>query len=141
MADIPDNIEINFTAIYLKKSSLLEVLKKTALKLSEHYDCNIKIEVNVCKLIQEVKHVHVDKSLSEYILQLTTATRHHKKLYVGASPRASLHVFRFSQAFAFMEGRDYCTPDDIQKSLCKCLPHRLLLKDQIPHAGISSTIC
>jgi len=86
-----------------------------------------------------VRGVRIDPSLSEYILWLVTATRSHDRLLVGASPRASLHIARFSQSLALMHGRNYCIPDDIQKAFLQCLPHRLILKDYIPLVGNSVT--
>jgi MoxR-like ATPase len=86
-----------------------------------------------------VRSVQIDGSLSEYILRLVAATRSHSRLLVGASPRASLHISRFGQSLAFLQGRDYCVPDDVQQAFLRCLPHRLILKDHVPHVGNTAT--
>jgi MoxR-like ATPase len=85
-----------------------------------------------------VRRTRVDSSLAAYLLSLITETRKHPDLTVGASPRATLQVRRFAQARAFMQDRDFCTPDDIQDAFLRCLPHRILLRKHVPGAGNSA---
>ena len=70
--------------------------------------------------------IHVDETLRRYIVALTQATRNHAELALGASPRASIALFKASQAFAAMSGRDHVLPDDIQRLVPLVLTHRLL---------------
>ena len=86
----------------------------------------------------EVRRTHVQALLSGYLLGLIGQTRCHPDLAVGASPRASLQVLRFAQARAFMQDRDFCTPDDVQDAFLRCLPHRILLRKHLPGAGNSA---
>jgi MoxR-like ATPase len=76
----------------------------------------------------DVRQVRVDDSLSEYMLDLTDATRNHPDLYLGASPRASLSLYRAAQASAWLQGRDYVVPDDVKRLVRPVLGHRLLAK-------------
>jgi MoxR-like ATPase len=80
-----------------------------------------------------VWEVHIDDSLQDYIVRLVRATRQHPGLALGASPRASLALFKSSQALAALHGRDYVIPDDVQYLVPATLTHRLILR---PEAGL-----
>jgi len=77
-------------------------------------------------LQQEVWDVHVDDTLQDYIIQLVQATRQSTELTLGASPRASLALYKAGQALAAVRGRDYVIPDDIQVLSPSILTHRLI---------------
>lgn len=74
-----------------------------------------------------VKQVRVDPLIKEYILSLVDATRKHADVYLGASPRGSLALYKCSQARAAMQGRDYVIPDDIKALAESALAHRLII--------------
>ena len=81
-----------------------------------------------CPELQEtVKKIYVDDLVKQYIVALVEATRHHPSIYLGASPRGSLALFRTSQARALMQGRDYVLPDDVKALAGPALAHRTLL--------------
>ncbi|HOQ76116.1 MAG TPA: MoxR family ATPase [Thermoclostridium sp.] len=82
------------------------------------------------ELQQQVRQVRVDQSLAGYIVDLTTATRRHEHVMLGCSPRASLSLFRASQAAALYDGRDYVLPEDIRDLAVPVLSHRLVLKQE-----------
>ena len=77
-----------------------------------------------------IKEVYVDQAVAEYIVRLVTATREHTDVYLGASPRGSLNLYRSTQAYAAMEGRDYVIPDDVKALAVAILAHRLIVKSQ-----------
>jgi MoxR-like ATPase len=77
-----------------------------------------------------IKEVYVDQAVAEYIVRLVTATREHPDVYLGASPRGSLNLYRASQAFAALGGRDYVIPDDVKQLAVAILAHRLIVKSQ-----------
>ena len=81
-------------------------------------------------LSRQVAGVHVDSSLENYALKLVKATRENEDLLLGASPRGSLGLYKTSQAWAALKGRDYVIPDDIKKLAPMVLAHRLLLKPE-----------
>jgi len=81
-------------------------------------------------LQQAVWGVHVDDTLREYIVRLATATRQHPDLALGASPRATLALFRAAQAYAALAGRDYAIPDDVKRLARPVWRHRLLLRPE-----------
>jgi MoxR-like ATPase len=75
-----------------------------------------------------VREIYVDPAISEYIVRLTNATRNHPDVYLGASPRGSLALYRAGQAYAALNGRDYVIPDDIKALAVPALAHRLIIK-------------
>ncbi len=77
-----------------------------------------------------VKEVYVDQAVAEYIVRLSTATREHPDVYLGASPRGSINLYRASQALAALDGRDYVIPDDVKQLAVAVLAHRLIVKSQ-----------
>jgi MoxR-like ATPase len=74
-----------------------------------------------------VRHATVTPELKRYLLELVTATRRHEDVYVGASPRGSLALFRSSQARAAVFGRGYVIPDDVKALAVPALAHRLIV--------------
>jgi MoxR-like ATPase len=77
-----------------------------------------------------LKEIYVDQSVAEYIVRLVTATREHADIYLGASPRGSINLYRSSQALAALDGRDYVIPDDVKQLGVAVLAHRLIVKSQ-----------
>jgi MoxR-like ATPase len=75
-----------------------------------------------------VREVYVDPSVADYIVRLVNATRTHPDVYLGASPRGSLALYRTGQALAALAGRDYVIPDDIKALAESALAHRLIIK-------------
>jgi len=77
-----------------------------------------------------IKSVFVDPKVRQYILQIVHQTRAHDDLALGASPRASLGLFRSSQAMAAIRGREYVQPDDVKRVVAPVMAHRLILKPE-----------
>jgi MoxR-like ATPase len=73
-----------------------------------------------------VRQVRVDESMADYLLDLVEATRTHPDVYLGASTRAALALYRATQAMALIEGRDYVIPDDGKLLAVPVLAHRIL---------------
>lgn len=74
-----------------------------------------------------VKRVHLADEIKRYIVDLVASTRDHPELYLGASPRGSLALFRSAQAKAALAGRDYVLPDDVKDLAVPALAHRLIV--------------
>jgi MoxR-like ATPase len=74
-----------------------------------------------------VKEVYVDTLIKEYILALIEATRKHPDVYLGASPRGSLALYKTAQVRAAIHARDYVIPDDIKALAEPALAHRLII--------------
>lgn len=76
---------------------------------------------------EQVKHMHVDPLIKEYIVSLVNATRDYPDVYLGASPRGSLGLYKTGQALAAVQGRDYVVPDDVKTLAEAVLAHRLIV--------------
>jgi MoxR-like ATPase len=83
---------------------------------------------DLLELQAAVRKVYVDPSVADYIVRLVNATRTHPDVYLGASPRGSLALYRTGQALAALAGRDYVIPDDIKALAESALAHRLIIK-------------
>ena len=81
----------------------------------------------ILQLQKAVREIYVDPLIKQYIVQLSTATREHEAVYLGASPRGSLALFRTAQAKALLEGRDFVTPDDVKELALFTLAHRVIV--------------
>jgi MoxR-like ATPase len=75
-----------------------------------------------------VREIYVDSSVSDYIVRLVNNTRNHPDVYLGASPRGSIALYRAGQALAGLLGRDYVIPDDVKALAEPALAHRLIIK-------------
>jgi MoxR-like ATPase len=80
----------------------------------------------ILALQQRVETIHADPAIVDYLTQIVRATRVDPRLRMGASPRASVGLFRIARAHALMNGRDYVSPDDVQIMVVPSLAHRLL---------------
>ena len=76
---------------------------------------------------ERIKDVYIDGLVKEYIVGLVKATRKHPDVYLGASPRGSLALYKTGQARAAILGRDYVIPDDIKALALETLAHRLII--------------
>jgi MoxR-like ATPase len=77
-----------------------------------------------------VREIHLDDKIRTYILQIVHASREHEDVLLGGSPRASIALFRTSQALAAIGGRDFVLPDDVKRMAQPVLAHRLILKPE-----------
>ncbi|MCS7061056.1 MAG: MoxR family ATPase [Anaerolineae bacterium] len=93
---------------------------------------------HLLELQRLVWEVHVDESLQDYIVRLVTATRQSPDLALGASPRASLALFKTAQALAAVRGRDHVIPDDVKYLAPFTLTHRLIVKPESELRGRSA---
>lgn len=85
---------------------------------------------DIINIQNEVKKVFIHENLESYIISLVSATRNHPSVRLGASPRASLALYRTAQATAYIDGRDYVVPDDIQKMMIPVMAHRIILSQE-----------
>jgi MoxR-like ATPase len=75
-----------------------------------------------------VKQIHVSAAIEKYIVLLVRETRHNESVYLGASPRGSIGLYKAGQALASIQGRDFVLPDDIKKVAEPVLSHRMVIK-------------
>jgi MoxR-like ATPase len=75
-----------------------------------------------------IREIYVDSTVSDYIVRLVNGTRNHADVYLGASPRGSIALYRAGQALAGLLGRDYVIPDDVKALAESALAHRMIVK-------------
>jgi len=85
---------------------------------------------DVLECQQAIREVYVDEKVRHYILEIVRITREHLDVALGASPRASLALFRTSQALAAVRGHNFVMPDDVKRMAAPVLTHRLILKPE-----------
>ena len=97
---------------------------------------------DIVTCIDTVKDIHIDPAIYKYIVEIVSATRNHPFVSLGASPRASLALMRAAQSCAFMDGRDYITPEDIAQMAIYVLPHRIHLTQEarVKHITVENVI-
>ena len=93
---------------------------------------------DVTGLQDAAKNVYVDSAVREYIVTLIDATRNHEDVSLGASPRASLGMFRAARGLAIMRDRDYVIPDDVKELAHAVLAHRLILSPSARMRGLQT---
>ena len=85
-------------------------------------------EIRACQTA--IRDIYVDARLRDYIVQVVHATREHDDVALGASPRASIALYRAGQAVAGIRGHEFVSPDDIKRIAESVLSHRLILKPE-----------
>jgi MoxR-like ATPase len=90
------------------------------------------------ELRRQVRNIHVEGKLINFITQIVANTRNHKSIYLGASPRASIGILNGSKALASMRGRDFVTPEDIIYVSPAVLRHRIVLTPEKEMEGAST---
>ncbi len=122
---------------YPTKEEEVEVLRRAENSLPiEQINAVLTID-QLIELQRQVKEVHVEDNIKEYIVSIAQNTRHHEKVYLGVSPRASIALMRASQAYAFMQGRSYVIPDDVQYLAKFVFGHRIILKPEARYEGVT----
>ncbi|RTE07984.1 AAA family ATPase [Paenibacillus whitsoniae] len=93
------------------------------------------VQDELVQLQKEASMIHVDNTLKDYIVRLALATRDHADVVVGASPRASYALMRAAQTSAYVKGRTFVVPDDIQDLIVPVWSHRLMLTSEALMTG------
>jgi len=95
----------------------------------------------LCKLQEEISKVTIHEDLVKYAADMVQSTRRYEDILVGASPRALIHLLKVAQAAAFLDDRDYVTPDDIKENAVSVLAHRLILSANALKQGKTKQSC
>jgi len=113
--------------------TLDEELKMLELLQRSHPIDELQPVVTADELIacqKAVREIYVDDKVRRYLMQIVHDTRMHDDIGLGGSPRASIALFRTSQAMAALRGRNYVLPDDVKKVAAAVLTHRIILKPE-----------
>ena len=82
---------------------------------------------DITELIRQAGEIYVADSVRQYAVAIVNATRNSPLIRLGVSPRGSIALVKSAKSFAFVNGRDYVTPDDIRTLASDCLAHRIIL--------------
>lgn len=85
---------------------------------------------------KEVNDMHVDECLYDYIVEITEGTRRYDVFDLGLSPRGSIALLKMSKAYAYIQGRDYVTPDDVKAVYLPVSLHRVKLSSKSKASGL-----
>lgn len=113
---------------YPSQKEEVEILDRRLQRQSD--EINVSQVVSQDKIIQmqkEVERVHIEKELQEYIADIVGATRQHRAIEIGSSPRGSLAILKLARAHAWLRNRDYVIPDDVKEVAVEALSHRIIL--------------
>jgi MoxR-like ATPase len=89
-------------------------------------------------MTQAVTRVRVAPALRRYVVEILTATREHRDVYLGASPRAGVALMRAAKALALLRGRDFVVPKDVKDLAVRCLAHRIMLSPDAKVHGVTA---
>ena len=93
---------------------------------------------DIIAMQQEVKDIHVEDAILEYVTSLAMATREDEMIRLGVSPRGALAIVRMAKAHAYLDGRNYVTPEDVQKVFIDVCAHRIILNPKARVAELSA---
>ncbi|GGJ18843.1 AAA family ATPase [Paenibacillus hunanensis] len=85
---------------------------------------------SIADIQQEIRSVHMDESVSDYLVSIIRATRDHRSVLLGASPRATLSFMMAVKAYALIHERDYVLPDDVKRLAPYTIAHRILARPE-----------
>lgn len=141
-----DRFMLKVVLTYNNKEQELEIAKRVTLNSFEEIS-KVASKEDLEKLKEELKNIHMDKELEEYIVNLIFATREPKEygleelenlIQFGASPRATIDMFKACKAKAFLRGNDHVTPIDIALVFKEVLRHRVVLSYEAQAMDIKS---
>ena len=92
----------------------------------------------VLAMQEEIRNLHVEDSILEYITALATETRKDDMIRLGVSPRGALAVVRIAKAHAYLEGRQFVTPEDVQQVFVDVCGHRIIMNPKARVAELSA---
>ncbi|MGD6871479.1 AAA family ATPase [Sutcliffiella horikoshii] len=112
---------------YPTKEEEKEIMNKYRLDEPIKQMTSLYSKEEVLELQEQVKQVKVSSVVEDYILEIVHMTRNHEEIELGVSPRGTLALMRAAQGSAFVNGREYVTPEDVKKMAPYVLSHRLVL--------------
>ena len=138
-----DRFMVRLAVGYPTASDEVEILHRRAARRDD--EVALEPVTNAEELLamrHAVEAVIIDDELTTYIVELVGRTRAHPSVYVGASPRGSLALFKLARAWAAIEGRDYVIPDDVKRFAVSALAHRMILRPEFwtRHASTEAVV-
>ena len=127
-----DRFMVKLSIGYPSPAEEAEILKRRAERKHDTVDLQAVIEAGTFLAMRAaVEEVYVDPDVQRYIVNMVTASRGHRQVAVGASPRGSLALLKLARAWAAIQGRDFVIPDDVKEFIQPALGHRLVLEPSL----------
>ncbi|HEY9180541.1 MAG TPA: MoxR family ATPase [Candidatus Baltobacteraceae bacterium] len=136
-----DRFLVKIEAGYPRKDQELQLLSRVAQgfdarSIEPDKTAPLAQPAQILQAQQEVRAVHVSGGVQQYVYEIVAATRAHRQLSLGASPRAGVSLLLAAQAAAAIDGRAYATPDDVKDVAPLVVPHRLIVQPQAEIDGV-----
>lgn len=122
-----DRFLMKISVGYPSKEQEIEILNRTEHKHPGKDVCAVMEISDFSELKVQAEKVFVSDEIKSYILDVVNATRNSEYIKLGASPRASIALMKAAKSFAFINGRDFVTPEDVKKMIVPVVAHRIIL--------------
>ena len=127
-----DRFLIKLSIGYPSKAEEMEILRRRRERGSDAFSLNAVTDASGLSAMRHVvETIFVDTDIEGYIAELIAATRSHRQVTIGASPRGSLALLKLARAWAAMDGRTYVLPDDVKRFVHLALGHRLMVQPDL----------
>lgn len=123
---------------YPGKEHEMAIIRSTGIDIMDTLEPVLTTD-DISGLQELAQKIRVDDDLVSYILAIASATRSHKGIRLGASPRATKTLYMGIKALALASGRDYCIPDDVKRLSVPVLAHRIIPADRLADEAIESS--
>ena len=133
-----DRFMVSMSLGYPNRKDEAEIIKKTLLKDAFSVSQVLSVQ-EVLNMREALRSVFVHEALVNYIVDIVTTSREHPSIVLGVSPRGAQLLVRASQALAFIEGRDFVTPEDVKELAPHVFGHRIVPKlksNKVCHADL-----
>lgn len=133
-----DRFMIRLEMGYPDYKSQVEILRdrQTSNPIDQAWEIIHKEEI--LSMQEEVRNIHVEDTILEYVTALAMASREDEMIRLGVSPRGALAVVRMAKARAYLKGRDYVTPEDVQRVFVDVCGHRIILNPRARVAELTA---
>lgn len=125
-----DRFLMSLSIGYPSAEDEVEVIRQNKSNKTLKHISEVASENDILDLQKQVENVHAHDDILNYIIGLSNASRTHADVSLGASPRASIDLFKASKALAFIRNRNYVIPDDVKEIMPYVFEHRLILSSE-----------
>ena len=124
---------------YPETEEEVEILEQVKKKHPIYSLDSVSTPEEIEELKEEVRNVHVEEVVAEYMVEIVARTRSHSDILLGASPRGSIDLYHTAQARALLKGRDFVIPEDVKTLAPSVLSHRLIVRSESQLRGQEAT--
>ena len=127
-----DRFMLKLAIGYPSEKAEQEILRRRRERRQDEFSLTpVTDAAGVLAMRQVIERVHVDADVERYMVELVRATRRHRHVAVGSSPRGGLALLKLTRTWAAMDSRDYVIPDDVKEFAHPALAHRLILEPDL----------